>query len=229
MPKGTAVRDMFAGISSRYDLANRLLSGGSDIYWRRQLAAAVSKHTPGVVADLATGSGDVAFVLEHHLDPSVQIHGYDFCEEMLVEARSKKEKRQSRIQFAIGDCLNLPIEDESVDALTISFGLRNLEDRPRGLQEMRRVLKPGGALFILEFSQPYPIIRPFYYLYLKHILPVLARLATGNRSAYDYLAGSIESFPSRQTLTSELQKQQFRDITAKPLTFGVVALHRAIK
>lgn len=229
MPKGTAVRDMFAGISSRYDLANRLLSGGSDIYWRRRLATAVSKHNPKVVADLATGSGDVAFVLEHHLDPAVKISGYDFCEEMLVEARAKKEKRQSRIPFAIGDCLNLPMEDETVDALTISFGLRNLEDRDRGLQEMRRVLRPGGALFILEFSQPYPVVRPFYYFYLKHILPILARIATGNRAAYDYLAGSIESFPTRESLTAELEKQGYRTITAKPLTFGVVALHKAVK
>lgn len=229
MPKGTAVRDMFAGISSRYDLANRLLSGGSDVYWRRQLAAAVARRGPRVVADLATGSGDVAFVLEQRLDPLVEIRGYDFCEEMLVEARAKKEKRQSRIQFNIGDCLNLPIEDASVDALTISFGLRNLEDRARGLQEMRRVLRPGGALYVLEFSQPYRIIRPFYYLYLKHILPIFARWATGNRSAYDYLAGSIESFPSRPALTKELSQQNFREVTAKPLTFGVVALHTAIK
>lgn len=231
MPDGNAVRSMFAGISSRYDSANRILSGGSDIYWRRVLVRTVASRNPKDIADLATGSGDVAFALERHLGEAATIRGFDFCAEMLDEARQKQSgKGSGRIEFAIGDCLNLPIADKSLDALTIAFGLRNLEDRAQGLSEMARVLRPGGALHVLEFSQPHRWFRPIYYAYLRHILPHLARLATGNRSAYDYLVGSIESFPERDVLAEEIQSAgNFSEVSAKPLTFGVVAIHTAVK
>ncbi|MCC5835786.1 MAG: ubiquinone/menaquinone biosynthesis methyltransferase [Opitutales bacterium] len=232
MPDGNAVRSMFAGISSRYDSANRILSGGSDIYWRRVLVRKVAARNPADIADLATGSGDVAFALKRGLGDGVKIRGYDFCAEMLDEARHKQSggKGNGGIEFAIGDCLNLPIADESLDALTIAFGLRNLEDRARGLSEMARVLRPGGALHVLEFSQPYRWFRPVYYAYLRHILPHLARLATGNRSAYDYLVGSIESFPERDALAEEIKSAgKFSEVSAKPLTFGIVAIHTAVK
>lgn len=232
MPDSNAVRTMFAGISSRYDWANRVLSGGSDLYWRRVLVRTVAAHKPRDIADLATGSGDVAFALERRLGPEVRVSGYDFCSEMLDEARRKQEaaKRPSEIVFREGDCLQLPMEDASVDALTIAFGLRNLEDRGQGLREMARVLRPGGALHVLEFSQPYRWFRPVYYAYLRHILPHLARLATGNRSAYDYLVGSIGSFPERSSLAEEIRREGgFKEVQARPLTFGIVAIHTAIK
>ncbi len=231
MPDGNAVRSMFAGISSRYDSANRILSGGSDIYWRRVLVRTVAARQPKDIADLATGSGDVAFALERRLGESATVRGYDFCAEMLDEARQKQSaKGTGRIEFAIGDCLNLPIPDASLDALTIAFGLRNLEDRAQGISEMARVLRPGGALHVLEFSQPYRWFRPVYYAYLRHILPHLARLATGNRSAYDYLVGSIETFPDRDSMAEEIQfAGNFSEVTAKPLTFGIVAIHTAVK
>lgn len=227
MPQGTAVRDMFAGISTRYDLANRLLSGGSDIYWRRYLARRVAARKPAAVLDLATGSGDVAFTLEQALPGNVDIQAMDFCEEMLTEARRKAVHRNSRIRFTIGDCLDLPSPDESFDVATISFGLRNLEDRYRGLREMRRVLRPGGSLFVLEFSQPHRWFRPFYFFYLNRILPTLARIATGNRAAYEYLAGSIGEFPDRPALAGEMRRAGFDEVAAVPLSLGIVALHEA--
>lgn len=116
-----------------------------------------------------------------------------------------------------------------MDAVTIAFGVRNFEDRQKGLREIHRVLRPGGRLFILEFSQPRLWFRPFYYLYLKTILPRLAALATGDKGAYDYLAGSIEAFPTRAALADQVKAAGFPEVTARPLTFSIVAIHEATK
>ncbi|MGE9295042.1 MAG: ubiquinone/menaquinone biosynthesis methyltransferase, partial [Puniceicoccales bacterium] len=179
----------------------------------------------------ATGSGDVAFALRKGLGQDVKLTGLDFCEPMLDEAREKQRARfgDEQISFGFGDCMNLPLEDESVDAITIAFGVRNFEDRLKGLREMRRALRPGGRAFILEFSQPYAWFRPFYYFYLKFILPPLAGLATGKKNAYDYLACSIEGFPSRPELSAQILEAGFREAPAKALTFGIVAIHEAVK
>ena len=133
------------------------------------------------------------------------------------------------IEFRHGDCLDPPLEDDSVDAVTIAFGIRNFEDRPKGLGEIRRILrKPGGVLFILEFSQPVKWIRPFYYAYLRHLLPKVAGLATRRPDAYKYLVGSISRFPTREEFADEIFRQGFPSVSASGLTFGIVALHRAV-
>jgi demethylmenaquinone methyltransferase/2-methoxy-6-polyprenyl-1,4-benzoquinol methylase len=229
MPKGKAVQSMFAEISGKYDSANHILSGGIDFYWRRVLVSLVRKTGPQSIADLATGSGDVAFALAKAI-PQASIVGLDFCEPMLEEARQKQNKRppEKRIEFKFGDCLQLPMEDNSVDAITIAFGLRNLEDRHAGLVEMKRVLRPGGSLFVLEFTQPDKWFRPIYYIYLKAILPIMARIATGNRSAYDYLAGSIESFPSKSQISGEILDAGFKECKAIGLSASIVAIHHAL-
>ena len=121
----------------------------------------------------------------------------------------------------------LPLPDQSFDAVTISFGLRNMADRHQALSEMRRVLRPGGRLFVLEFSQPHLWFRPFYYTYLKFILPAIAAVVTGDRSAYEYLCGSIELFPNRAGIAAEIRRAGFSSADATPLTFGIVALHEA--
>ena len=184
---------MFAGIAGRYDVANHLLSGGIDFYWRRVLTRMVKARSPKDVVDLATGSGDVAFKLRDRLGQTVAVKGLDFCEPMLDEARRKKalHAAYSDIEFSFGDCMELPLADNSADAVTISFGVRNFEDRPKGLKEILRVLRPGGSLFVLEFSQPDPWFRPFYYIYLKYILPIVAGIATGDKSAYDSRADTL--------------------------------------
>lgn len=231
MPEANAVRSMFGRIAGRYDLANRLLSGGIDVYWRWRLTGLVRTQSPAIIADLATGSGDVAFALRRRLGKDVLIHGYDFCPPMLEEARSKgqQDPRYRDIPFSEGDCLALAIPDNCVDAVTISFGLRNLEDRERGLREMKRILRPGGCLYCLEFSQPFAVLRPLYYLYLKFLLPVWARILTGDKAAYDYLAGSIESFPTRRQLADEMHSAGFTRVSAIPLTGSIVAIHVAHK
>ena len=231
MPEGKAVSQMFAGIAGRYDVANHLLSGGIDFYGRRVLTRLVRERSPKNVVDLATGSGDVAFKLRDRLGPAVAINGLDFCEPMLDEARRKKTQHAaySDIAFNFGDCMDLPLADASADAVTISFGVRNFEDRQRGLKEILRVLRPGGSLFVLEFSQPDPWFRPFYYLYLKFILPLVAGIATGDKSAYDYLAGTIENFPTKEALSEQLTLAGYETVHATGLTFSIVAIHEARK
>jgi demethylmenaquinone methyltransferase/2-methoxy-6-polyprenyl-1,4-benzoquinol methylase len=230
MPDPKAVNSMFARIAGRYDLANHLLSGGVDYWWRQRLVRAVHDARPGAVLDLATGSGDVAFAVADGLPPGVQITGMDFCAPMLEEAVKKRSvsPRWATIDFRQGDGMALPLPDGSYDAVTISFGLRNMADRHKALSEMRRVLRPGGRLFVLEFSQPAFWFRPFYYAYLKYVLPTIAAVVTGDRSAYEYLCGSIEQFPDRAGIADELRRAGFISVEAVPLTFGIVALHEAV-
>lgn len=232
IPDPAAVNSMFGRIAGRYDLANRLLSGGRDRGWRRRLVESAARSRPGAVLDLATGSGDVALALARAL-PEARVVGMDFCAPMLAEAERKRRDLppavQSRLSFEAGDALSLPSPDASFEAVTIAFGLRNLADRARGLAEMRRVLRPGGRLLVLEFSQPHPWFRPLYFFYLARLLPLAAGVVTGQRSAYQYLNASIGSFPGRAALSSEILAAGFREVSARALTLGIVALHQARK
>ncbi len=230
MPDPKAVNSMFARIAGRYDLANHLLSGGVDHWWRQRLVRVVHDAKATVLLDLATGSGDVAFALADGLPPGARITGMDFCQPMLDEAVKKRagNSRWSAIMFQQGDGMALPLPDRTFDAVTISFGLRNMADRHKSLCEMRRVLRPGGRLFVLEFSQPFFWFRPFYYAYLKLVLPAIAGIVTGDRSAYEYLCGSIEKFPGREAMSAEISRAVFSSVRATPLTLGIVALHEAV-
>lgn len=231
MPDPVAVQSMFGRIAHRYDLANRLLSGGTDVWWRWRLRRAVARRLPQDILDLATGSGDVAFALARGLPAAVRITGMDFCQPMLDEAVLKKARTPgyAKIQFIQGDAMALPLPDAAFDVLTISFGLRNVADRPKAISEMHRVLRPGGTLFVLEFSQPYRWFAPFYFCYLRHVLPYFASWLTGDRGAYEYLGGSIEQFPARPAMTAEITRAGFSEVHARPMTFGIVALHEARK
>lgn len=228
MPDPVAVNSMFSRIARRYDSANRLLSGGVDQWWRRRLVRRVKLAAPKDLLDLATGSGDVAFALAKALPASSRIVGMDFCQPMLDQAIAKQTARPDQgpnIVFQQGDGLSLPCADASFDAITVSFGLRNMADRHRALSEMRRVLRPGGHLHVLEFSQPYRWFRPFYYFYTKRILPGIAGLITGDRAAYDYLNASIEAYPDHIGMIAELRRAGFRQVFASRMTLGIVALH----
>ena len=228
MPEAEAVRSMFGGIAKRYDLANHLLSGGMDYWWRHVLVKMVEHSNPSVVADLATGSGDVAFAIKKKLGNTVAVHGLDFCQPMLDEAEKKRLARQPSpdITFAIGDIQNLPLDTDSVDVATVAFGVRNLENRLQGLKDIRRCLRPGGTFFILEFSQPYRWFRPIYYSYLKYLLPSIAGWITRKPEAYDYLGDSIEAFPPREDLIREMKQAGFSEVSAHRMTLGIVAIHQ---
>ena len=231
MPDAQAVNRFFSDIAPEYDLANRVMSSGVDVLWRRYLARRVSASKPERLLDLATGSGDVAFTLAKKVRSAREILGMDFCQPMLDVAIKKKARARNgdMISFQQGDCLNLPLEDNAFDTVTISFGLRNLEDRHRGLMEMKRVLRPGGRLLVLEFTQPDRWIRSLYYWYLKRVIPKLSGKITGNEDAYEYLSASIEQFPEKAELALELERAGFSNIRAKGLTFSIAAVHEGTK
>jgi demethylmenaquinone methyltransferase / 2-methoxy-6-polyprenyl-1,4-benzoquinol methylase len=232
-PDPVEVNSMFGRIARRYDLANRLLSGGRDVAWRRRLVAEVRRSQPSRVLDLATGSGDVAFALGAALPPPTEIVGMDFCLPMLAEAEKKLRmagpEAFPRVRFVAGDGLALPVPEGDFDAVTISFGLRNMADRARSLREMRRALRPGGRLFVLEFSQPSPWLRPWYYFYLRRVLPAIAGWVTRDRAAYEYLNASIAAFPNRAGLAAEIHAAGFFGVTSCALSGGIVALHQAVR
>jgi len=218
------VRKMFGSIAGRYDLANHLLSCGTDFYWRRHAAEIVTDWRPHRVADLATGTGDLALALQRKL-PHAEIVGVDVLPEMLDLAQRKGVR-----QIVLADAMNLPFDDASFDCVTIAFGLRNLENWAAALAEMWRALKPNGHLLVLEFSLPrMPILRAIYRFYLHRCLPLLGSSLTGTKSAYDYLGDSIEEFPDGSAMCELMAGNGFSDARAEPLTGGIVTIYTAQK
>ena len=215
---------MFGSIARRYDIANHLLSCGMDFYWRRHTAKIVADWRPHRIADLATGTGDLALALQKKL-PEAEITGVDFLPEMLEIA-----KRKGVRQIVLADATDLPFGDDSFDCITIAFGLRNLENWVAGLAEMSRVLKTNGHLLVLEFSLPtMPMLRTFYRFYLHYCLPLLGSFLTGTRNAYDYLGDSIEEFPNGTVLCQLMAQNGFARPTFRPLTTGIVTIYTATK
>jgi demethylmenaquinone methyltransferase / 2-methoxy-6-polyprenyl-1,4-benzoquinol methylase len=218
------VQKMFGSIATRYDIANHVLSCGLDIYWRRRAAEIVSDWRPQRIADLATGTGDLALALQNEL-PSAEIVGVDFVPEMLELAQRKGVRK-----VALADAMNLSFSDASFDCVAIAFGLRNFEDWSAGLAEMSRVLKTNGRLLVLEFSLPTtPIFRAVYRFYLHRCLPLLGSVLTGKKTAYDYLGDSIEEFPSGSAMSQLITRNGFTRPSFRPLTGGIVTIYTATK
>jgi len=222
MPDATYVRDAFARIADRYVLTNHVVSFGADIWWRRVVTARIKKWKPARLLDVASGTGDLALEIQDAL-PECDIIATDFCAEMLEHASSR-----GLAKTQVADALDLPFPDASFDVVTVAFGLRNMADYPAALREMRRVIKPGGHLVILDFSLPTSrLIIPFYRFYLHRVLPKLAGYLTGQKDAYEYLGGSIEQFPSGDAMCDLLTSTGFTEPDATPLTFGVISLYTA--
>ncbi|MBZ5583238.1 MAG: bifunctional demethylmenaquinone methyltransferase/2-methoxy-6-polyprenyl-1,4-benzoquinol methylase UbiE [Acidobacteriia bacterium] len=221
------VRGMFARVARRYDLANHLLSFNIDRYWRAhaaQRAAAVLARPEARVLDICCGTGDLALALAKR--SACPVLGADFCHPMLVSARGKLERRQSRAAVFEADALRLPVRDGALDLITVAFGFRNLADYDAGLREMRRVLGPGGTAAILEFSQPpNPAFAAVYNFYSRRILPLIGGAISGSPDAYRYLPESVRKFPTAPELASEMRKAGFANVSYEYLTWGVVALH----
>jgi demethylmenaquinone methyltransferase/2-methoxy-6-polyprenyl-1,4-benzoquinol methylase len=212
------IQQLFARISRPYDWFNHLFSLGIDLWWRRVLVGQVVKAgTKGIVLDLATGSGDVALALQQR---GLQVVGADFCFPMLREAQ-----RKGLAPLVAADGLSLPLAGDSFGAITIAFGFRNFTDRPAGLREMLRILRPGGAVFILEFSRPVGWFRPFYYFYLHQVMPRVTAWLAGERRAYEHLAMSVRDFPDQDALCQMLREAGFESVSYRNLTLGIVALH----
>ena len=219
--KGAAVRRLFGSIAPRYDLANHLLSGGLDWFWRRRAAKIVREWNPSRVLDLATGSGDLALAIAKAC-PAAEVLGADFCLPMLLAAQ-----RKGVAKLVQADGMSLPLPDASFDVVTIAFGFRNMESLPGCLAEIARVLRPDGHLLVLDFSIPPAPFRGLYRFYLHRVLPIFARLLTGDRQAYEYLGASIEKFPSGAEMNALIEAEGFSDADCEPLTGGVVSLYTA--
>lgn len=222
------IRQLFASIASRYALANHLLSGGIDYWWRYYVAKKIAAWKPRDLLDVATGNGELAFAIGKK-NPVTKIIGIDFCQEMLAYAHQANKSRE-QFTFLEADALSLPFEKNSFDVVTVAFGLRNMSSLEGALSEMRRVLRPGAHLLILDFSIPTaPLIKPLYRFYLHHLLPRFAGWLTGKSNAYEYMGASIETFPSGEAMKELLRKCHFINPVATSLTGGIVTVYTAEK
>ena len=222
-----AVREMFSGIAPRYDLLNHVLSLNVDKRWRRRVRRRLTetlKDPSAIVLDVACGTGDLSIELQR--DSPVKVIGTDFCRPMLSIAAEKS----SVIPFIEGDAMNLAFADDSIDAITIAFGLRNLSNFGDGLSELYRVLKPTGRLAILEFSTPViPGFRFLFNFYFSQVLPRIGGAVSGSRGAYEYLPDSVSRFPDQKKLATLMAATGFENPTYRNLTGGIAALHCATK
>jgi demethylmenaquinone methyltransferase/2-methoxy-6-polyprenyl-1,4-benzoquinol methylase len=222
------VREMFAGIAGRYDFLNHLLSGNTDKRWRRLVAKRLQPvlSIKGASAlDVACGTGDLALALAEMTGAFVV--GTDFCRPMLeIAARKAATTNVSEIPFVEGDALKLPFADQSFDAVTIAFGLRNLSSVENGLKELWRVLKPKGRVAVLEFSRPVvPGFRALFQFYFTRVLPKLGGMISGSPGAYEYLPDSVSRFPDQKRLVAMMRDAGFEKTEYQNLTGGIAALH----
>ncbi len=217
-----AVRSMFDRIAPVYDVMNRVMTAGLDIRWRR-LAAESAVRGGDRVLDAACGTGDLA--LADLKAGAGKVTGLDFSQAMLARARRKAAgRRPGALDWVQGDMLALPFADGTFDAATVGFGVRNVADLELGLRELRRVLRPGGRLAILEITQPRGPLRPFFSLWFDRVVPALGKVLPGG-SAYSYLPASVKRFPDAETLARMLRECGFGDVRFRLLAGSIVALH----
>lgn len=230
LSKKEQVTKMFDTISKEYDGLNRVISFGIDVKWRKKVVKLVGETQPTSVLDIATGTGDLAINLTK--TNADKIVGLDISEGMLEVGRSKIAKRNlsKTIEMVLGDSEKLPFEDNSFDAITVAFGIRNFENLEKGLSEILRVLKPSGIFVILETSVPtkFPF-RQGYNIYTKGIMPIIGKIFSRDKVAYSYLSESASVFPYGERLNNILRKIGFINPVAMPQTFGVATIYTATK
>lgn len=229
--KKEQVSRMFDGIAPYYDFLNRLLSLGIDTVWRKRAIDQLEGAAPKCILDVATGTADVALEMARRLQPE-RIVGLDIAPQMLDIGREKVRKKglEPIIELQVGDSENLPFENNTFDALTVAFGVRNFEHLEKGLQEMYRVLKPGGKLVVLEFSKPriFPF-KQLYDFYFRNILPAVGRFTSKDPRAYRYLYESVQAFPDREQFTNILSKTGYKSNQCIPLTLGICSIYTGVK
>jgi demethylmenaquinone methyltransferase/2-methoxy-6-polyprenyl-1,4-benzoquinol methylase len=228
----TRIAGMFDAIAPRYDLLNGVLSGGLDRYWRRRAIRSLGFTGVETLLDVCTGTGDVAIAAARASRGARRVLGIDFAGAMLTRARAKTRARQldTRVSVARGDAMHLPVPDNTVDGVTIAFGIRNVAVPEAACAELLRVLRPGGRLAILEFGLPVvPAVRPLYLWYFRHVLPRIGRIVSRHDAAYSYLPASVGAFPWGDAFAEILRAQGFNTVKARPLTFGIVYLYTAEK
>lgn len=226
-PDPERIRSMFASISSRYDRANTVLSGGVHHLWRRRTVRWSGAKAGDRVLDCATGTGDLAVAFRKIVGERGEVIGTDFVPEMLELARAKAPG----IAFEVADVTQLPFADATFDISSISFGIRNVNDPRKGIAELARVVKPGGRVMVLEFGQPRGrAFRILYDLYRKRVLPRVGGIVTGEKDAYEYLERSAGRFPSGDDFVQLMRESgRFRSIEFVPLTFGIAYLYKGVR
>lgn len=228
--KKEQVAEMFDNISQRYDFLNHVLSLNIDKAWRKKVVKLAAQGDPKRILDVATGTADLAIALKK-TQPE-KIIGIDISAGMLAVGREKIARKgmSELITLEQADSENLPFEDNSFEVVTVAFGVRNFENLQAGLKEMWRVLKPGGKLLVLEFSQPQSFpFKQLYNFYFKNILPGLGRLISKDQSAYTYLPASVGAFPFGDDFCAELKKADYRQCRFQPVTFGVASIYEGLK
>jgi len=228
--KKEQVAQMFDNISENYDGLNRVISLGIDVKWRKKVVKIVGKNNPKQILDIATGTGDLALMMAS-LNPE-KIIGLDISSGMLEVGKRKidKAKLSNKIEMIVGDSEEMPFKDDTFDAITVSFGVRNFANLYKGIKEIARVLKPDGVLVILETSNPTKF--PFkqgYKLYTNLFLPIVGKLFSKDKVAYSYLSESANSFPFGEAFNNILQKNGFNNTEHTPITFGVATIYIASK
>jgi demethylmenaquinone methyltransferase / 2-methoxy-6-polyprenyl-1,4-benzoquinol methylase len=219
---------MFDRIAHRYDLLNHLLSFGTDCYWRARVARQLRDLDVRRFADIATGTADQLLALCHRCPELECAIGIDMSAKMLEFGQEKvvSDRTKAPLLLVHGDALHLPLRDNTVDAVTISFGIRNVVDVVGGLREMHRVLVPGGRAIVLEFSLPsWALFRNLYLFYFRHILPKIGGLISGDSHAYSYLNQTVETFPYGDAFCDLMREAGFATVSAKPLTFGIATMY----
>lgn len=230
-PKTEQVRDMFDSIAPAYDFMNRAMTMGVDKLWRRRAMKAVKATRPAAILDVATGTGDLAIAMARAI-PDATVTGIDLSEGMLAIGREKVERAglSSRVNFAQADCLALPMTDNTYDCVTVAYGVRNFEHLAEGYREMLRVLRPGGMLAVLELSTPTsPLVKPFYRLYTRSLIPLAGRLVSKDTRAYSYLPESIAAVAQGDDMLDIARAAGFTDTAFRPMTFGTCTFYTAHK
>lgn len=229
--QASEIQEMFSRLSNRYDIANHILSFGADIYWRKKTVQIAKPVTGEKLLDICCGSGDLAFAFAKSCN-GLEITATDFSEAMLKLAKRKEKKLNLKkpISFHVEDCTASKLPDGQFDIISCGFGVRNLSDLRSGLSESLRLLKKGGRICILEFSMPdFFLVKAFYMLFLRFIVPAAGFLLSGKFQAYKYLSKSICKFSTDVDVPAELERNGFSDVKTKKLTFGVVSIYTAKK
>lgn len=230
-PKTEQVEEMFDSIAPAYDFMNRAMTLGIDKLWRAKAVKMIRRRQPADILDVATGTGDLAIKLAREI-PGVRVTGVDLSEQMLAIGRDKVRLAglSDRISLSKADCLALPMADASFDAVTVAYGVRNFEHLAQGYREMARVLRPGGMLCVVELSVPQSwLVRPFYELYTRRIIPVIGRMVSSDRSAYTYLPASIAAMPQGERMLAIMEEAGLVRPALRPLTLGVCTIYTAFR